>query len=355
MYTAYTRVSEIYEAQLKDIANAKRSIFLEQYILESLEEGEIGRQYVDLLIQKAKEGVHVECILDAQGAFSLYMSSKLFKELTAAGCNIFFYKTLGTTHLINPVRLILRDHRKFLIIDDEITWIGGAVIGERFMNWKDFMMRFTDPTIANVSSKEFRNQVLRLQDKLSLLAPLETISSEHHLSGNAPGIGNRFCYEEITHAIMRAQKSVVMVTPYFAPPFKLERVLRRRLKTGLSITLITPAVSDKWIANIVRERFFDTFLRRGLKVQYVPGMLHAKIVLVDDEWVTFGSTNLDPLSLIFNHELNMVSTNAEVLSEVRKAISFYLKGARLHTAKDCTYRSYGFFTRCLASVIRYLV
>lgn len=355
MPKAYYRVSEIYEAQLADIKKAKRSIFLEQYILESLEEGEVGRAYIDALIQKANEGVRVDCILDAQGTFSLYTNDELFKKLEEAGCKIFFYKTLGRSHLANPIRLILRDHRKFLIIDDEITWIGGVVIGERFRTWKDLMVRFNDPTIANVSSKEFRNQILRLQDKLTLLAPLETINSEYHLSGNAPGFGNRFCYEEITHALMRAQTSVVLVTPYFAPPFKLERIIKRRLKAGLSITLITPKESDKRISNIVRERYFHSLLPLGLKVQYVPHMLHAKIVLVDDAWVTFGSTNLDALSLIFNHELNMVSTNSDMLMEIKKAITFYLEDATPHTMKDCTYTTYGFFKRCTASIMRYIV
>jgi phosphatidylserine/phosphatidylglycerophosphate/cardiolipin synthase-like enzyme len=81
MPKAFYRVSEIYEAQLADIANAKRSIFIEQYILESLEEGEIGRAYITALIAKAKEGVRVECILDAQGTFSLYTNNELFNEL----------------------------------------------------------------------------------------------------------------------------------------------------------------------------------------------------------------------------------------------------------------------------------
>jgi cardiolipin synthase len=355
MQKAFYQVSEIYEAQLADIANAKRSIFIEQYILESLEEGEVGRAYITALITKAKEGVRVECILDAQGTFSLYTNTSLFNELIKAGCKILFYKTLGKSHLVNPIRLFLRDHRKLMVIDDEITWIGGAVIGERFRDWNDLMMRFDDPSIANVSSKEFRNQILRLQDKMTLLAPLETISPEYHLAGNAPGFGNRFCYEEFCHAIMRAQTSVVLVTPYFAPPFKLERILKRRLKTGLSITLITPEKSDKNISNLVRERYFHTLLPLGLKVQYVPEMLHAKIVFVDDTWVSFGSTNLDPLSLIFNHELNIVSTNAEVISEIKKAITYYLRNARPHTVRNCSYRTYGFFTRCLTSVVRYIV
>jgi cardiolipin synthase A/B len=354
MFTVHHKVRDIWEAQLKDIEEAKESVLLEQYIIENFEEGGIGRRFLDVLVQKAREGVEVRCILDAQGCFDLFKSQSLNDPLIEAGAEIFYYKTLGVSKLISPARLFLRDHRKLLVVDGKITWIGGAVVGERFRDWNDLMVRFTDERTAAIADAEFRNQLLRLQDKTSILAPMQRVDNRNHLSGNAPGIGNRFCYEEICHAIMLAQKSVVMVTPYFAPPLKLERVLCRRLSDGLPITLLVTRKTDHWMADISREGYFKKFLRKGLVLKYTDDMIHAKAVIVDDTWMTFGSTNLDALSLIFNHELNMVTHDVELITEVSALIRTWSEGLEAATIKTCEYRNYPWYARVLGRFLRYV-
>ena len=355
MTTAYTRTDDIWAQQLADIRMAKLSVFFEQYIVESFENNEVGTHFIEALIERARAGVTVRCIFDAQGSFTLLTNSDLADRLEKAGVKVFFYKTIENFRKHNPIRLMLRDHRKFLIIDNEITWIGGAVIGERFRGWLDLMMRYTNLDVAEVASKEFKRQILRLQDKRSLLAPLERVNSTYHFSGNAPGINNRFCYEEMCHAIMLAKTSVVMVTPYFAPPYKLFRILRRRLQEGLSITLITPKKSDHPLADLVRERYLYILFGFGLKVEYVNSMIHAKIVLTDTDWVTFGSANIDALSLIFNHELNIVSTDNETLQEVISAIELYKSSATSTSIEQSTYPYFSPHKKLLANVARFFV
>ena len=355
MIQSFTRVEDIWAAQLKDIKGARTSVFFEQYIVEDFVNDKIGQLYLEALKAKAAEGVVVRCIFDAQGTFSLFTNSDLCKELEDAGVRVFFYKTLRKLTKHNPIRLILRDHRKFLIIDNEVTWIGGAVVGERFRGWTDLMIRFTDLDIAEVASKEFKRQLLRLQDRRTLLAPLERVNEKYHFSGNAPGINNRFCYEELCHALMLAQTSVTLVSPYFAPPYKLYRILRRRLRDGLQITLITPRESNHPVANIVRERYLYLLFRYGLKVQYFPTMLHAKIVMTDTDWVSFGSVNLDPLSLVFNHELNIVSTNKDCIREVVVAIDSYMAVSTPTTVEECTYPSFSLWKKFLALTGKYFV
>ena len=355
MIQTYTRIEDIWKHQLNDVREAKTSIFFEQYIVENFEMDEIGRLFVDALIEKAKEGLVVRCIFDAQGTFSLFSNGELCRQLTDAGAKILFYKTLRKIRKHNPVRLILRDHRKFLVIDNTITWIGGAVIGERFRGWSDLMVRFTNLDIAEVASKEFKKQLLRLQDRRTLLAPLERVNEYYHFSGNAPGINNRFCYEEICHAIMLAQTSVVLVSPYFAPPYKLFRIIRRRLKEGLSITLVTPKITNHTLADIVRERYLYVFFSYGLQVEYVPHMLHAKAVMADTHWVTFGSANLDALSLIYNHELNLVSTDKDCVKEIAGAIDTYRASATRATAEDSLYPHFSIWKKILSFVGKYFV
>ncbi|HEY0010461.1 MAG TPA: phospholipase D-like domain-containing protein [Candidatus Paceibacterota bacterium] len=353
-FKAFHTVSDIWEAQLRDIESAKHSILLEQYIIEDVVGDGIGRRFVDALVRKAREGVEVRCILDAQGCFELFKNYELNNELAAAGGKVFYYKTLGVTNVVTPARLFLRDHRKLLLVDRETTWIGGAVIGERFRDWQDLMVRFTDAPLADVCGKEFRNQLLRLQEKGSLLAPLQKVDEETHITGNAPGIGNRFCYEELSHAIMLADTSVTLVTPYFAPPLKLQRVINRRLRDGLEINLIVPRTSDKRLADIAREGYFEDMLKHGLILKYVPGMLHAKIVVVDNEWMSFGSTNLDAISLIFNHELNLVTRNADLIAEVCRIVRGWTDGLERITTETCEYRKMSALEHFLGRCVRFI-
>jgi cardiolipin synthase len=353
-FSLFHRVSEIWEAQLKDIEEAKTSILLEQYIIEDFQEGGIGRRFIDTLGRKAQEGIEVRCIIDAQGCLGLFRNNELHHALTSAGATIFYYKTLGATNIITPARLFLRDHRKLIVIDDRITWIGGAVVGERFREWDDLMGRFEDPHLADVASHEFRQQLLRLQEKTMLLAPMVRVDDETHVSGNAPGVGNRFCYEEICHAIMLAKDSVTLVTPYFAPPLKLKRVIQRRLKDGLKITLIVPRVSDHRIADLARESFFPRMLKRGLRVLYADHMIHAKIVLVDDTWMTFGSTNLDAVSLIFNHELNLVTRNTELICGVQEIVRSWSEGLTPVDEQSCEYQKHSWYERLFGRCVRYI-
>lgn len=347
-------VADIWEAQLHDIENAESSILLEQYIIEDFEEGGVGRRFVDALIRKAQEGVEVRCILDAQGCFGLFRNNELHDALTSAGAKIFYYKTLGATNIITPARLFLRDHRKLMVVDHAITWIGGSVIGERFRDWHDLMGRFEDQSFADVASAEFRRQLLRLQEKEVLLAPMQRVDAETHLSGNAPGVGNRFCYEEICHAIMLAEESVTIVTPYFAPPLKLKRVIDRRLLDGLPITLLVPRTTDHWFADIARESYFPRMLKRGLTLLYTEQMIHAKAVIVDGTWATFGSTNLDALSLIFNHELNLTTKNEVLITEVQKLMDYWSEGLTPIDEQSCRYQSLSWSERILGRCLRYV-
>ncbi|HEX8591547.1 MAG TPA: phospholipase D-like domain-containing protein [Candidatus Paceibacterota bacterium] len=354
MANVYSLVSEVWEAQLADIAQARHSVLFEQYIVEDLWGNGIGRRFLEALADKAREGVEVWCILDAQGCFELFRSQELHDWLTDAGVKIFYYKTLGVSKLISPARLFLRDHRKLLLIDHDITWIGGVVVGERFRDWHDLMVRFTEPAISDIANKEFRNQLLRLADKTVLLAPMQVINEKYHLSGNAPGFGNRFCYEEICHAIMLATKSVTLVTPYFAPPWKLTRVIERRLAEGLSIELLVPRKSDVWLADAAREGYIHELLQKGLTVRYFDSMLHAKVVMVDDEWITFGSTNLDALSLNFNHELNIVSRDRELISKIKDVVADWCHDLTPVTVATCEYHNISPVRRFLGKLARYL-
>ena len=355
MFTVFHRVDEMWAAKLRDIEGATSSIYIEQYILENLGSDEIGEMFMLALTKKAKEGVKVRLILDFQGSFELFKDTKYNDLLSSAGGSIFYYKTLGWSRIFSPSKLILRDHRKIMIVDKSIAWIGGAVIGERFRDWDDLMVRFTDAATALSLHQEFEEQYQRLQDKIPLLAPMKTINDSTHLVGNGPGIGNRFCYDEICHAIMLAKRNVILVTPYFAPPLRLLRVIKRRLAEGLHITLLIPRQTDNRLGDIVREAYLPELLKRGLSLEYYESMNHSKLVIVDDVWMTFGSTNLDLLSLSFNHELNITTTDSELISGVLQTVKYWRTGLVPIENGRCEYKKFSVGDKVIGRVISFLV
>ncbi len=355
MYQIFNTAKSTWDQQLDDIKNAKSSIYFEQYILSDFQDGEIGRQFIDALMNKAQEGLEVRLILDFQGSIGLFKDPDLNQKLKDSGLIIDYYKTLPFFRAFSPIRIMLRDHRKFLLIDHEITWIGGVVVGEDFREWSDLMVRFTDLQIADFSNREFKRQLQRIGDGGIILAPLDRIDSEHTLVGNSPGLGNRYCYERMAHQILLAKKSVVIVTPYFAPPLRMRRVIERRLSEGLEITLVIPKHSDHEQADWAREVILNQLLKMGLIVKYLDFMNHAKIIAADHDWVTFGSTNIDALSLISNHELNMETTDTNLVTDIYKEINNWSKDTSRINNKTLLYKSLSAKQKFIGIIMRYLV
>ena len=353
MYSLYNTTTKTWKAQLNDIKGANSSIYFEQYILEDFKDGEIGKQFIDALIDKAKSGLEVRLILDFQGSLDLFQNDELNQQLKDAGLLITYYKTLPASKAFSPIRLMLRNHRKFMLIDHTITWIGGVVVGEKYRDWSDLMVRFTDLTIADYCSREFRHQLQRLEGSKIILAPLDRINSDTQLVGNSPGIGNRFCYEKISHAIMLAKKSVTIVTPYFSPPLRMHRVIKRRLLEGAEVVLIVPKHSDNKIADWSREIYLVPLIKMGLIVYYLDFMNHAKIVMTDDNWCSFGSTNIDALSLIFNHELNLITTDGSLVADIKKVTKDWIRNLEPIKANDLLYSQMNRWERVVGRVSRY--
>jgi cardiolipin synthase len=352
MAKCFTTFTSVWDQQIKDIESAESTIFFEQYILESFGEDQIGKRFLDALINKAKEGVVVRLIIDAQGSFQLYRNKNMNRLLKQSGVVISYYQTLPASKIISPFRLLLRDHRKILLIDHKVSWIGGVVVGERFRKWQDFMVRYDDLSVADIMHREFRNQLRRLQNNRTLLAPLDRIDDTRYLAGNGPGVGNRLAYEIITHSIMLAKESATLVAPYFAPPYRLHKVIKQRLQDGIKITLLVPKHTDrKWVDH-ARESYLLHLIDEGLEVRYLPYMNHAKVVVIDNEWTTFGSTNLDAVSLVFNHELNIVEKNMDIVTCVNRSVKNWVDNSEKITKDTMLYKETTLWQKIFARVFR---
>lgn len=355
MYKLFTSSQTTWEQQLEDIKHAHSVIYFEQYIISDFNEGDIGQQFLSALIERAKSGLEVRLIIDFQGSLELFNHKSLNNELREAGVKIQYYKTLPFSKISSPIRIFLRNHRKLLLIDHEISWIGGVVIAENYKNWSDLMVRFTNSTIADYCNREFRHQLQRIGAGNVILAPFEKMTDEYQLVGNSPGLGNRYCYEQITHQILLAKETITLVTPYFSPPLKLRRVLQRQLERGLEITLVIPRNSDNKFADWAREMVLKNLVNKGLIVRYLDFMNHAKIVVTDDTWSTFGSTNIDALSLITNHELNISTTDTNLVKDISKQIATWCENTKKAETEDLLLNNLTISQKSTGFLLRYLV
>lgn len=354
MNTVLSDVEKIWEAELEDLRNATKSIYYEQYVHECVKEGQIGREFIDVLVKKAEEGVKVRCIFDAIGSLELFDDSDCRERLARAGAMVFFYKTPSKWSLFwRPLRVVLRDHRKLLLIDDRVLWIGGAVVKENMRDANDIMVRYDSPQIVAGMRDEFSLQFKRLNDADPLIAPLRRFTKDSVVVGNAPGVGNRFCYERICHAIMLAEKEVTIVTPYFAPPYKLRKILLSVMSRGVRVTLLISKQTDNRLADIGREPYIHGLVKNGMILHYQHKLNHGKAVVVDGRWATFGSTNIDILSLIFNHELNIETEDEYTIHALEQAIEGWKKNSTCISFSETEYRHYPFYKKWFAQIIKY--
>lgn len=320
----FTTETSAWKSMLLDINNATQSIVFEQFIFMSFEPGEIGNKFIVAIKNAVTRGVKVSLRLDAFGSMQLLKDRVLAKELRDAGIRLNFYQTMPLRNMTTPIRLFIRNHRKVLLIDNCISWIGGTIVGEEFRGWHDYTWRIDSAEFGYELDSELQKQYDRLVTGKKTIAPFSKLSSQIRLVGNSPGIGNRHVYEQVSEHILISKQAVFMVTPYFSPPLRLFRVLKEKLKEGGRIVLITPKKTDHALADWARWHYLWQLHRLGMEIYMCDFMNHAKIVSADN-WVTFGSTNLDYLSLLFNHELNIDSQDPSQIAMVNQQIMTWLQ------------------------------
>ena len=309
---------ETYDAMLKACRDAKHQILLEQYIFEDFFHEAIGNEFLEMMLQKARSGVQVSLYVDALGSFTLYNNQQLQEKLKDAGVRVSFYKTMSQKILLNIGRLLLRNHRKMLCIDGEQVWCGGVVIGEAYTSWKDLMVCITDKEVV----KQLCTHIDQISNRTGLSAftfePI-TINKETNtqLLGNSPGFTNRHVAQAIHDRIQEAQNTIRIVTPYFSPPLPTWLELIKAAKRGVRVNICIPLRTDNIFVNWVHMSYFQAFKKMNIQAYVNPNMNHGKLVMID-EWCTFGSTNFDVLSFIFNHELNLASEDEVLYRELQQ-------------------------------------
>jgi cardiolipin synthase len=300
------------------ISEARRTICLECYIYAA---GEPGEGIRDALIRAAERGVRVRVLVDGLGSYEL--PDEFWLPLRAAG---------GEVRVFNPIslrRLGIRDHRKLLVCDERVAFVGGFNIAPDYLGdgvtrgWRDLGLQVGNDLAKELAAAfeemfaraEFQHKRFpRLRRKVSSIT-VACANTQLLLSG--PGRGRnaiqRMLLKDLRHA-----RDVRIVVPYFLPARRFRRAVARVARRGGKVQLILPEKSDVALSQLASQSLYRRLLRAGVEIlEYEPQVLHAKLFVVDDV-VYVGSCNLDPRSLSINYEVMLRFADAQIVAEARE-------------------------------------
>jgi cardiolipin synthase len=311
----YTTNEEGWGAMLEACESATISIDLEQFIFVT---DDIGKKFIEVCARKAQQGVKVRFLWDAAGSFSFFGSS-IVDDLKKKGIELVFFKTLFPNFLSahDYKSWYFRNHRRTLVIDTRMAFTGSICVSDKMINWRDTMVRIEGP-VVNDMQKAFERMWDRAHGKkVPKIDEDKHSDREFKYITNNPLPRRRRLYKHILDAIHHAQKYIYITTPYFVPTRQIIRALRLASHRGVDVKIILPEWTDHPLVDLCARTFFSKLLESGVRVYfYRDEMLHSKTVVIDGGWATVGTLNFDNVSLLYNFEANLVSTNKEFTAEV---------------------------------------
>jgi len=315
-----------YEAMLAAIEAARDHINMETYILE---DDETGHRFADALIAKQRAGVQVSLIHDSVG--TLGTKKEFFQRLTDAGIKVLAFNPVNPLEAKAGWDVNQRDHRKLLIADGRIAFLGGINISSVYSGgsssgagsrgtgqkqpWRDTDLQVEGPVVAEFQKlfvetwqKQQEKQKGEPLAKRQYFPALQRQGDDVvHAIGSSPDDPFSVIYATLISAIDSAEREVLLTNAYFVPDPQLIASLKAAVARGVDVRLVLPGSSDAPLVFHAGRSYYDELLSAGIKIyERRRALLHAKTALIDGVWSTVGSTNLDWRSFLHNQELNAV-------------------------------------------------
>lgn len=320
---------------LRAINHAKQHIHLEYYIYEY--EG-IGALLIELLIEKARQGVAVKMIYDDFGSPSI--NRKTEARMKAAGIEIYPFHKINFYFLAN--RINYRNHRKIVVIDGCTAFTGGINVSEKYINsnknqlfWRDTHVRIDGPAVYYLQYLFMADWHFCCENKFEptdkYFPVIEPHKENSFVQINASGPNSRqpSVLYSILQAIYLAKEEILITTPYFIPGNSTIDALRIAALSGLKVKLLVPGVCDSKIVNAASQSNYNDLLRAGVEIYlYQKGFVHAKTMVTDNKLIIVGTANMDYRSFELNFEVNAIVYDATTANKLRAIFFDDLKDAQ---------------------------
>ena len=336
----------MYPDMLTDLRAAKKTIYLEYFIIEP---GEMWRSIVDILAQKVREGLDVRVMYDDLGSISTFnFSNALALEKLGIRC-VTFNPLLALKGTAN-----YRDHRKMLIVDDAVAYSGGVNLADRYINrehpyghWKDTGFRLTGAPVRSFTHMflTFWNAFSLQKEEPMPMPPAAAAAGPAAQDGwvlsyydsplNSEATSNRLYIDLLSQATDYAW----FFTPYLMLGDDLLDAMLAAAQRGVDVRIIMPGIPDKKLIFRMSRSFYQVLLTGGVKIyEYTPGFVHAKSLVCDDRAATVGTVNLDYRSLFLHFENNSLFYRGSIVARVKE--DFLATQSQCRAVEACDMKRY---------------
>lgn len=318
---------QYFDRMIEAINAAQSYILCELYLVQS---GVLAGRFIEAFVTAAHRGVGVRLVFDGFGALGLMQADR--RRMVEAGIELRFYNPI---QIRQRLRNFLRDHRKLMLVDGQVAFVGGVgltdefgVIGPPGWPWRDLVVEIHGPVVSDWQ-RAFAGTWERSGGQLSLpLPPLDPLPNANARARVA--LSEAWYRSELANAVAKridtAKKRAWVMSAYFVPSRRFRKALRRAARRGVDVRLLVPgALTDHpWVRQAAR-RFYGKLLRNGVQIfEFQPRVLHGKMTICDD-WVSVGSSNLDRWSFKWNLEANQEIDSAAFANTAAEVFE-----------KDCT-------------------
>ncbi|AVO34531.1 phospholipase D-like domain-containing protein [Ottowia oryzae] len=327
---------EIFPAMLAAIRAAQKTITFETYIYWS---GEIGEKMSEALAERARAGVKVSVMLDWMG--SLKMDDQLVQRMKDAGVRVHRYRPL---HWYNIARMNNRTHRKLLIVDGAVAFTGGVGIADQWdghaedpEHWRDMHFELTGPAVAQFQAAFNDNWIKATGEVLhgpDYFPPLQRAGdADAHLFIASPAGGSESMHLMVLMAVAAAEHTIDLEAAYFVPDELVIKALLAARQRGVRIRIIVPGEHiDSEAVRLASKAEWGPLLQAGVAIhEYTPTMMHNKLLIVDSEMVSVGSTNFDVRSFRLNDEASLNVYDRELAARMTREFEKDLAQTRAYT------------------------
>ncbi len=327
---------QIFPAMLKAIRAARRTITFETYIYWS---GEIGEEMAEAIAERARAGIKVSVLLDWVG--SLKMEERLLKLMQDAGAVVHRYRPL---HWYNLGRMNNRTHRKLLVVDGSIAFTGGVGVADQWTghaqdpdHWRDMHFQLEGPAVAQFQAAFNDNWIKATGEVLNgadYFPPLQRAGDiDAHLFIASPAGGSESMHLMYLMGIAAAEQSIDLQASYFVPDALIHKALIAARQRGVRIRILVPGKHiDSDTVRLASKAEWGPLLQAGVEIhEYLPTMMHNKLLIVDREMVSVGSTNFDVRSFRLNDEASLNVYDCGFAQKMTRVFEEDLKHAERYT------------------------
>ena len=313
---------------LESLRRAKHHIHIEYYIYAN---DAIGNLLAQVLIEKAKEGVEVRFIYDDFGSSGI--RKNIARQLRDAGVEAYPFYKINLIMFAN--RLNYRNHRKIIVIDGTVGYVGGINVSDNYINneeedklyWRDTHLKIEGTSVVNLQTTFLTDWNFCANQKIPYSNNYFPMENENRIFGNhlvqivTSGPDSKYPKIKFTliQAILNAKHEICITSPYFIPDKSFLDAINIAALSGIDVKMLLPTKSDSFIVNTTTQSYFEELINAGVKIYtYNKGFVHAKTMICDQKIAIIGTANLDNRSFDLNFEINAILYDEEIASELKE-------------------------------------